>query len=97
MLIATTGRGHKVKRPSKPAIGTMLANLQCNNPHLILERVDEEQPDGDWYVQVRQTVSQEKVLGALLGWAAAKPGWSDGFMWNNIGAWFEHPPAEKHG
>ncbi|MGW2402824.1 hypothetical protein ACWCYY_40430 [Kitasatospora sp. NPDC001664] len=34
------------------------------------------------------TVSQEKVLTALLGWAGAKPGWQDGFMWNNIGDQF---------
>ncbi|MFD3542261.1 hypothetical protein ACFWUQ_22610 [Streptomyces sp. NPDC058662] len=31
-----------------------------------------------------QTISQEKVRGALLGWAGTKPGWRDGFMWNNI-------------
>ncbi|MFI1702270.1 hypothetical protein [Streptomyces bobili] len=35
-----------------------------------------------------QTVSQEKVLGALLGWAGTKPGWRDGFMWNNIAGQF---------
>nr|WTB35188.1 hypothetical protein OG781_42160 [Streptomyces sp. NBC_00830] len=109
MLIATNERGHVVKRPSKPAIGTMLANLRRGNAHMVLERVDEEQP-GSWYIQVllrdnntfqleyrdgvaelhyqTQTISQEKVLGALLGWAGAKPGWRDGFMWNNIAAEF---------
>ena len=119
MLIATTGRGHVVKRPSKPTIGTMLANLQRANPHLILERVGDDQPDGDWYIQVRicdnntyqleyrdgvaaehyqtRTISQEKILGALLGWAAAKPGWQDGFMWNNIGEQFEVQTREHHG
>ncbi|MFG3518352.1 hypothetical protein [Streptomyces bobili] len=35
-----------------------------------------------------QMVSQEKVLGALLGWAGTKPGWRDGFMWNNIAGQF---------
>jgi hypothetical protein len=35
-----------------------------------------------------QTISQEKVLGALLGWAGAKSGWRDGFMWNNIAEQF---------
>ncbi|MFJ6410153.1 hypothetical protein ACIQK9_31990 [Streptomyces hydrogenans] len=34
------------------------------------------------------TVSQEKALTALLGWGAAKPGWQDAFMWNNIGEQF---------
>ncbi|MFE5593587.1 hypothetical protein [Streptomyces sp. NPDC056549] len=105
MLMATDERGRVVKRPSKPAIGTMLANLQRGNAHMVLERVDEERP-GAWYVQVllrennvfqleyrdgtadrhyqTQTISQEKVLGALLGWAAAKPGWRDAFMWNDL-------------
>ncbi|MDX6760993.1 hypothetical protein SIN09_16540, partial [Streptomyces sp. F8] len=40
------------------------------------------------------TVSQEKVLTALLGWAAAKPGWQDAFMWNNIGEQFS---SSDHG
>jgi hypothetical protein len=105
MLIATNERGHVVKRPSKPAIGTMLANLRRGSAHMVLERVDEERP-GSWYIQVllpenntfqleyrdgatalhyqTLTVSQEKVLGALLGWADGRPGWQDGFMWNNI-------------
>ncbi|MGW2183643.1 hypothetical protein ACWCXX_37620 [Streptomyces sp. NPDC001732] len=109
MLIATNERGHVVKRATKPAIGTMLANLRWGNAHMIVERVDEEQP-GSWYIQVllrennsyqleyrdgvaeqhfqTMTVSQEKVLAALLGWAAAKPNWPDGFMWNNIGEQF---------
>ncbi|MFJ2774696.1 hypothetical protein [Streptomyces sp. NPDC087300] len=33
-----------------------------------------------------RTISQEKVQTAMLGWAASKPDWKDGFMWNNIGA-----------
>jgi len=110
MLIATNERGHVVKRPSKPAIGTMLANLRRGNAHMVLERAQEERP-GSWYIQVRlldnntylleyrdgvaeqhyqtQTLSQERVLGALLGWAAAKPDWRDAFMWNNIATLFE--------
>ncbi|MEU9865445.1 hypothetical protein AB0D99_31715 [Streptomyces sp. NPDC047971] len=109
MLIATNERGHVVKRATKPAIGTMLANLRQGNAHMVVERVDRERP-GDWYIQVllrenntyqleyrdglaeqhfqTMTVSQEKVLTALLGWAAAKPGWRDAFMWNNIGEQF---------
>ncbi len=105
MLIATNERGHVLKRPSTPATGAMLANLQRGNAYMILERVDEERP-GSWYIQVllcenntyqleyrdgvaefhyqTQTMSQEKVLGALLGWAGAKLGWGDGFMWNNL-------------
>ncbi|MFD8206794.1 hypothetical protein ACFV2S_10365 [Streptomyces sp. NPDC059695] len=109
MLIATDERGRMVKRPSKPTVGKMLADLRRGNASLVLERVDEEKP-GAWYIQVllrenntyqleyrdgvaglhyqTQTISQEKVLGALLGWAAAKPGWQDGFMWNNIAEQF---------
>ncbi|MEU9130787.1 hypothetical protein AB0D08_22285 [Kitasatospora sp. NPDC048540] len=114
MLIATDERGHVVKRPSNPAIGAMLANLQRGNAHLVLERMNEEEP-GNWYIQVllrenntfqlefrdgvpglhyqTLTVSQEKVLGALLGWAGGKPGWRDGFMWNNIAEQFGHDEA----
>jgi len=50
MLIASNGRGHAVKSPSEPAIGTMLADLDQGD-HLILERQDENQ-DGHWYIQV---------------------------------------------
>lgn len=111
MLIATNARGYVVKRPSKPAIGTMLANLQ-RGMHIVLERQDEDL-QGDWYIQVlmchnntyqleyrdgvatehyqTQTVSQEKVLKALLGWAANKPDWRESFMWNSIGSMFEPP------
>ncbi|GHD63373.1 hypothetical protein GCM10010317_059770 [Streptomyces mirabilis] len=114
MLIATNTRGYAVKRPSKPAIGTMLANLQ-RGMHMVLERQDEDL-QGDWYIQVlmrdnntyqleyrdgvaaehyqTQTVSQEKVLNALIGWAAAKPDWREGFMWNSISSMFEPPTSE---
>ncbi|MFG2955474.1 hypothetical protein ACGF5O_17320 [Streptomyces sp. NPDC048291] len=45
------------------------------------------------------TSSQDKARQALLDWAADKPDWQNGFMWNNIGAMFtgladeatEHP------
>jgi hypothetical protein len=109
MLIATNERGHVVKRATKPAVGTMLANLRRGNAHMVVERVDEDRP-GDWYIQVllrenntyqleyrdgvaeqhfqTMTVSQERVLAALLGWATAKQGWQDGFMWNNISEQF---------
>jgi len=105
MLIATSGRGYRVRRPSKPTIATMLADLRRGSAHMVLEPVEDEQP-GSWYVQVllrdnntyqleyrdgvaeqhyrTQTISQEKVLGAMLGWAGGKPGWRDGFMWNNL-------------
>ncbi|MEU9042860.1 MULTISPECIES: hypothetical protein [unclassified Kitasatospora] len=120
MLIATNERGHVVKRATKPAIGTMLANLRRGNAHMVVERLDEERP-GSSYIQVllrenntyqleyrdgvaeqhfqTMTVSQEKVLVALLGWAAAKPGWQDGFMWNNIGEQFsssDQPAPESY-
>ncbi|MFB8176063.1 hypothetical protein ACFC8N_08290 [Streptomyces sp. NPDC055966] len=112
MLIATNGRGYELKRPTKPAVGAMLANLRRGNEYLILDRRDEER-EGDWYIQAwfcdnntyqleyrdgvpsehyqTRTVSQEKVLQALLGWMADKPDWREGFMWNNIGHMF--PPV----
>ncbi|MFE5512393.1 hypothetical protein ACFQ9J_17630 [Streptomyces sp. NPDC056529] len=40
------------------------------------------------------TVSQKKVLGALLGWARSKPDWRNGFMWNNIGEQFNSGDGE---
>ncbi|AYC40183.1 hypothetical protein DWG14_04434 [Streptomyces griseorubiginosus] len=115
MLIATNSRGHAVKRPSKPKIGTMLADLDQGD-HLLLERQDENE-EGNWYIQVlfretntyqleyrdgvpaehyqTQTVSQEKVLQALLDWAADKPAWREGFMWTNIGHWFTPAPEDE--
>ncbi|MCD9880696.1 hypothetical protein [Streptomyces guryensis] len=115
MLIATNSRGHVLKRPSKPAIGTMLANLHRGD-HMILERQDENR-EGDWYVQAwfrdnntyqleyrdgvpaehyqTQTVSQEKVLQALLGWVADQPAWREGFMWTSIGHWFTPEPEDE--
>ncbi|WP_051717071.1 hypothetical protein [Streptomyces sp. NRRL F-5727] len=38
-----------------------------------------------------RTISQEKVIVALSGWAKERPGWKVAFMWNNIGASFETP------
>ncbi|WP_234341688.1 hypothetical protein [Streptomyces sp. NRRL S-646] len=112
MLIATNSRGHVLKRPSKPAIGTMLANLQSGD-HMILERQDENRA-GHWYVQVwfrdnntyqleyrdgvpaehyqTQTVSQDKVLQALLDWVADERAWREGFTWTSIGHWFTPEP-----
>ncbi|MFF9582640.1 hypothetical protein [Streptomyces achromogenes] len=118
MLIATDEAGRVVKRPSKPAIGRMLASLQRGNAHVVLERVEED-VEGSWYVQVllrddntyqlefrdgvaaehyqTRTISQEKVLTAMLGWAASEVGWKDDFMWNNIGAQFEADNAQHQG
>ncbi|MFB7275497.1 hypothetical protein ACFCZV_00140 [Streptomyces hydrogenans] len=116
MLIATNERGHVVKRPSRLAIGKMLADLQRGNAHLVLERLDTGRP-GSWYIQVllrenntfqleyrdgvrelhfqTQTISQEKVLEALLGWAGAAPDWRDCFMWNNISERFTPEEPRK--
>lgn len=109
MLIATDGAGRVAKKPTKPTIGRMVANLRRGNAYLVLERV-EEGMEGSWYVQVllrddntyqlevrdgiaaehyqTRTISQEKVLTAMLSWAANKTDWRDGFMWNNIGSQF---------
>ncbi|WP_150134420.1 hypothetical protein [Streptomyces hyaluromycini] len=111
MLIATNGRGRVVKCPSKPTMDTMFAELRRGD-HMILERQDEER-DGDWYVQVlfrdddtyqleyrdgvpaehyqTMTASREKACQALQDWAAGKPDWQEGFVWNNLGAMFAAP------
>ncbi|WP_405634184.1 hypothetical protein OHB53_08535 [Streptomyces sp. NBC_00056] len=44
-----------------------------------------------------RTISQDKVLTAILGWAASKADWKDGFMWNNIGSQFVADDAENQG
>jgi hypothetical protein len=115
MLIATDARGHRMRRPSKPAIGRMLANLGRGNEHMVVERQDADVV-GDWYIQVllrenntyqleyrdgvatkhyqTQTVSQEKVLRALLGWATGTSEWREDFMWNDISSMFEPPSPE---
>ena len=41
-----------------------------------------------------RTVSQEKVIVALSGWANECPDWKDAFMWNNIGASFGKTPTD---
>ncbi|MFD7554621.1 MULTISPECIES: hypothetical protein [unclassified Streptomyces] len=35
-----------------------------------------------------RTISQEKVIAALSGWAGGRPEWKDAFMWNNISTLF---------
>ncbi|WP_420077956.1 hypothetical protein ACN6AT_00410 [Streptomyces sp. JL4002] len=35
-----------------------------------------------------RTISQEKVIAALSGWAEGRPEWKDAFMWNNISTFF---------
>ncbi|MFJ8593776.1 hypothetical protein [Streptomyces sp. NPDC093598] len=115
MLIATDARGHRMRRPSKPAIGRMPANLGRGNEHMVVERQDADVV-GDWYIQVllrenntyqleyrdgvatkhyqTQTVSQEKALRALLGWATGTSEWREDFMWNDISSMFEPPSTE---
>ncbi|MFE2023400.1 hypothetical protein ACFW9O_35820 [Streptomyces sp. NPDC059499] len=115
MLIATDEAGRVVKKPSKPAIGKMLANLQRGNAHLVLERAEEDL-EGSWYAQVllrddntyqlefrdgvaaehyqTRTISQENVLTAVLGWAAGRAGWKDGFTRNNIDSRFRPDDAQ---
>ncbi len=117
LLIATSGRGRVVKRPSRRVIDTMVTDLRRND-HIVLEQQDGER-EGDWYIQVllcengtfqlehrdgiaaehyqTRTVSREKALRALLGWAAAEPGWRDAFMWNNIGSMFTPATGEGEG
>ncbi|MGW0629400.1 hypothetical protein [Streptomyces sp. NPDC002758] len=44
-----------------------------------------------------RTISQEKVLTAMLGWAVGKTDWKDGFMWNSIGSQFGADDAQQQG
>jgi hypothetical protein len=44
-----------------------------------------------------QTISQEKVLRALLGWTAGTSDWREDFMWNNISSMFEPSAPEDTG
>lgn len=44
-----------------------------------------------------RTVSQEKVLAAMLGWAAGRRDWRVALMWNNIGLQFETGAAPPLG
>ncbi|MER5912684.1 hypothetical protein ABT124_19865, partial [Streptomyces sp. NPDC001982] len=44
-----------------------------------------------------RTISQEKVLTAMLGWAVGKADWKDGFMWNSIGSQFGADDAQQQG
>lgn len=44
-----------------------------------------------------RTISQEKVLTAMLGWAVGKADWKDGFTWNNIGSQFGADDAHRQG
>lgn len=105
MLIATDEAGRVVKKPSKPAIGKMLVleraeeDLEGSWYVQVLLRDDNtyqlEFRDGvaAEHYQTR-TISQEKVLTAVLGWAAVKAGWKDGFMWSNIGSQFRPDDAQ---
>ncbi|MEV7504472.1 hypothetical protein [Streptomyces sp. NPDC093018] len=43
------------------------------------------------------TVSQEKVLRALLGWMLGEPGWREGFMWSSVGHMFTAPARGGEG
>lgn len=44
-----------------------------------------------------RTVSQEKALDAMLGWAAGEGDLRDGFMWNDIGSQFEAGDDQQQG
>ncbi|MER7671289.1 hypothetical protein ABTY61_22875 [Kitasatospora sp. NPDC096128] len=80
MLVMRSGAVVMAKRPSKPAISAMVANLQRGRS-LILERLDEE--PGDWYVQV--WVREDNTF--QLEYRDGVP--AEHFqMWNNIGSWF---------
>ncbi|MER5990199.1 hypothetical protein [Streptomyces viridosporus] len=111
MLIVTDEAGRVIKKPSKPAIGRMLANLRRGNAHLVLERV-EEGLEGSWYVQVllrddntyqlefRDGVAAEHyqtrtVSQEKVGWAVGKADWKVDFMWNNIGSQFEADDTQR--
>jgi hypothetical protein len=55
-------------------------------------------PDGTYQLEYRdrspaehyqtRTLSADKVIAALAGWAAGEIAWRDAFQWNSIGSWF---------
>ncbi|MGW2961242.1 hypothetical protein ACWDGI_22615 [Streptomyces sp. NPDC001220] len=55
-------------------------------------------PDGTYQLEHRdrgpaehyqtRTLSADKVIAALAGWAAGEIAWRDAFQWNSIGSWF---------
>lgn len=55
-------------------------------------------PDGTYELEYRdrspaehyqtRTLSADKVIAALAGWAAGEIAWRDTLQWNSIGSWF---------
>ena len=55
-----------------------------------------EQRDGTPTEQYQtRTVSQERVLTALLGWTTGAENWKTAFLWNNIGSYFTSPQEQQ--
>ncbi|MBM9504567.1 hypothetical protein [Actinacidiphila acididurans] len=52
MVTARNERGWSVRRPGPTAVSTLVAGLGRGNSFLILER-DDEDLEGNWYIQVR--------------------------------------------
>ncbi|MFB7946809.1 hypothetical protein ACFC6L_18070 [Kitasatospora phosalacinea] len=48
-----TERGLSMRDPGPAALSRLVANMQRGDSHLVLERFGADEPEGDWYVQVR--------------------------------------------
>ncbi|GAA2262446.1 MULTISPECIES: hypothetical protein [Kitasatospora] len=53
MLCARTERGLTVEKPGQTALSRLVANLGRGDSHVVVERLGEDEPEGDWYMQVR--------------------------------------------
>ncbi|MGW4696252.1 hypothetical protein ACWEO1_28210 [Kitasatospora cineracea] len=48
-----TERGLSMRDPGPAALSWLVANMQRGDSHLIVERFGADEPEGDWYAQVR--------------------------------------------
>ncbi|MFF2814678.1 hypothetical protein ACFVT9_03990 [Kitasatospora cineracea] len=48
-----TERGLSMRDPGPAALSRLVANMQRGDSHLIVERFGADEPEGDWYAQVR--------------------------------------------
>ncbi len=89
-MVANLGRGNAfviVERVDEEAAGDWYVQVRLRDDNTYqLEFRDGAAAE---HYQTR-TISQEKVIAALRGWAKRRPDWKDAFMWNNIGASFEN-------
>lgn len=89
-MVANLGRGNAfviVERVDEDVAGDWYAQVWLRDDNTYqLEFRDGTAAE---HYQTR-TVSQDKVITALHGWAKRRPDWKNAFMWNNVGAQLEN-------